>query len=94
MKKRILCIFVLMIMLISTSALAAVGDEVYIYRHKSEARYYVTRHQSGPPKYRYNTDEMSVKRLKREQKRFFEAWLRGNIKFSDYYSKYYLTSLL
>lgn len=73
---------------------AAVGDEVYIYRHKAEPRYYVTRHQSGPPKYRYNTDEMSVKRLKREQRRFFEAWLRGNIKFSDYYSKYYLTSLL
>ena len=30
MKKRILCIFVLMIMLISTSALAAVGDEAQI----------------------------------------------------------------
>lgn len=73
---------------------ADVGQEVYIYRHKSAPLYYVTRHQAGQPRYKYNTDVMSIKRLKREQKRFFEAWLRGNIKFSDYYSKYYLTSLL
>ena len=73
---------------------ADIGQEIYIYRHKSAPLYYVTRHQSGPAKYKYNTDVMSIKRLKREQKRFFEAWLRGNIKFADYYSKYYLTSLL
>ena len=74
--------------------LAQVGDDVYIYKHKSNNDYYVTRHRSGTPKRVYNDDEMSKRRFKRTETNFLDAWLHGNISFSDYYCKYVLTNIL
>lgn len=74
--------------------LASVDDDVYIYRHKSEARYYVSRHKRGTAKHKYLLDDISVRRLKREQYMFFDAWLRGRVSFEDYYTKYILTNCL
>lgn len=72
------------------------ADDVYIYRHKNSfpARYYVTRHKSGTPKRNYHDDEMSKKRFKRNEQVFLNAWLSGNVSFSDYYCKYVLTNIL
>lgn len=72
------------------------ADDVYIYRHKNAypARYYVTRHKSGTPKRNYHDDEMSKKRFKRNERVFLDAWLSGNVAFSDYYCKYILTNIL
>lgn len=74
--------------------LAKVGEDVYIYKHKSNNDYYVTRHRSGTPKRVYNDDEMSKRRFKRTESNFLDAWLHGNISFSDYYCKYILTNIL
>lgn len=73
---------------------ASWAHDVYIYRHKSENKYYVTRHISGTPKKIYNDDEMARRRFKREQRNFLDCWLRGNVAFSDYYCKYVLTNIL
>ena len=72
------------------------ADDVYIYRHKNSfpAKYYVTRHKSGTPKRNYHDDEMSKKRFKRNEQVFLNAWLAGNVSFSDYYCKYVLTNIL
>ena len=69
-------------------------EDLYIYRHKALARYYVCRHCSGHPKRKYQAEEFSQKRLKREQAPLFDAWLRGNISFQDYYCKMSLTEAL
>lgn len=74
--------------------IASFDDEIYIYRHKSKPRYYVSRHKSGTPAYAYSSEEMSVKRMKRQQLKFFDAWLRGSVSFEDYYCKYLLTNVL
>lgn len=72
------------------------ADDVYIYRHKNSfpTKYYVTRHKSGTPKRNYHDDEMSKKRFKRNEQVFLNAWLAGNVSFSDYYCKYVLTNIL
>ena len=69
-------------------------NEVFIYRHKSENKYYVTRVQSGTPKRTYNNDDMARRRFKRQERNFLDCWLRGNVAFSDYYCKYVLTNVL
>lgn len=74
--------------------IAAIDNDVYIYKHKSEQRYYVSRHKRGTPKYNYLLDDLSVRRLKREQYIFFACWLRGRVSFEDYYTKYMLTNCL
>ena len=68
-------------------------EDVTIYRHKSErGKYYVSRHESGNPP-RYINEPMSVKQFRRAYALFFEAWLRGNVSFEDYYCKYLLTAI-
>lgn len=74
--------------------IAAWNDDVFIYKHKSESKYYVTRHKSGTPKKVYANDDINRRRFKREQRFFLDAWLRGNVAFSDYYCKYILTNVL
>lgn len=74
--------------------LASIDDDVFIYRHKSDVRFYVSRHKRGTPKYKYLLDDISIRRLKREQYLFFESWLRGRVSFEDYYTKYILTNCL
>ena len=75
--------------------LSQVGDDVFIYKHKTRSTdYYVTRHKSGTPKRIYNSDEMSKKRFKKTEQFFLDAWLHGNVTFSDYYCKFVLTNLL
>ena len=74
--------------------IASLDNDVFIYRHKSAPRYYVSRHKRGTPKYNYLLDDLSVRRLKREQAVFFDAWLRGRVSFEDYYTKYMLTNCL
>ena len=73
---------------------ASIDDDVFIYRHKNELRFYVSRHKRGTPKSAYLLDDMSVRRLKREQSLFFDCWLRGRVSFEDYYTKYMLTNCL
>ena len=71
-----------------------VFDDICIYRHKStRGRYYVSRHLSGSPP-RYINEPMSVKQFRRVYAAFFDAWLRGNVSFEDYYCKYLLTTIL
>ena len=70
------------------------ADDVYIYRHKSNNKYYVTRHKSGTPKRSYHDDDISRRRFKRNEQVFLNAWLSGNVSFSDYYCKYILTNIL
>lgn len=69
-------------------------EDIYIYRHKALAKYYVSRHCSGHPKHKYYAEKFSQKKLKREQLPVFDAWLKGNISFQDYYCKLTLTESL
>ena len=67
-------------------------EDVYIYRHKARPYYYISRHCSGHPKKQYVNEAFSQKRLKKEQLLVFDAWLKGNISFQDYYCKMVLTT--
>ena len=69
-------------------------EDLYIYRHKALAKYYVCRHCSGHPKRKYQAEQFSQKRMRKEQAPLFDAWLRGNICFQDYYCKMLLTESL
>lgn len=74
--------------------LQAQYEDIYIYRHKSMARYYITRHCSGNPKKRYYKEKFSEKKLRKEMFLMYDAWLKGNISFADYYCKMLLTDTL
>ena len=62
-------------------------EDVYLYRHKSQKWYYVSRHKSGNVKNVYVNESFSKRRLKREQMQFYECWLHGAVSFQDYYCK-------
>lgn len=65
--------------------------DIYVYRHKSKPFYYVCRHSSGHPVKKYYREKFSLKKFRREQIMLFDAWLKGNIAFADYYCKMVLT---
>lgn len=65
--------------------------DIYVYRHKSRPFYYVCRHSSGHPVKKYYREKFSLKKFRREQVMLFDAWLKGNISFADYYCKMVLT---
>lgn len=68
-------------------------EDVCVYQHKSaKGRYYVSRHTSGSPPVYYNEPQM-VKRLRKKHVLFFDAWVKGNVLFEDYYCKYLLTTV-
>lgn len=69
-------------------------EDVYIYRHKSIPRYYISRHCSGHPKNQYVAEQFSQKRMRKDLSLMFDAWLKGNISFQDYYCKLILTDSL
>lgn len=69
-------------------------EDIYIYRHKSKAYYYVCRHCSGHPKQKYVNEKFSQKRLRKDLFSMYDAWLKGNISFQDYYCKLILTESL
>lgn len=62
-------------------------EDIFIYKHKSVSRYYVTRHKSGGMIRQYFDEDFSKKRMKREQRNFFNGWLEGRISFEDIYCK-------
>lgn len=74
--------------------LAAQYEDIFIYRHKSLGKYYVCRHCSGKPKRKYVREAFSQKRLRKEMAMLYDAWLKGNISFQDYYCKLILTDTL
>lgn len=69
-------------------------DDVYIYRHKSDARYYVTRYRTGTPKAEYISEPFSIKKFKKDYALVFTAWIDGRISFNDYYCKLVLTKAI
>lgn len=69
-------------------------EDIYIYRHKSLSRYYISRHCSGSPKRKYVAEHFSQKRMRKDLLPVFDAWLKGNISFQDYYCKQVLTESL
>lgn len=69
-------------------------EDIYIYRHKSESKYYVCRHCSGKPKKVYKDELFSRKSMRRDLALLYDAWLKGNISFQDYYTKMILTDSL
>lgn len=69
-------------------------EDVFIYRHKARSHYYISRHCSGHPKQKYVAEQFSQKRMKKDLVPMFDAWLRGNISFQDYYCKLILTDSL
>lgn len=71
--------------------LIAQYEDIYIYRHKSEARYYVSKHRAGRTKEVYNSDDFSKKKFRRTYALLFSAWVDGRISFEDYYCKLILT---
>lgn len=58
--------------------------EIYIYRHKSERRWYVSAHGTGTFKKTYSVGDMGLKRFKREQSRLWMAHLRNEIYFESF----------
>lgn len=62
-------------------------EDIFVYKHKSEQKYYVTRHRSGGMVRQYFDEEFSRRRMKREQGNFLHAWLVGRISFEDVYCK-------
>ena len=69
-------------------------EDIFIYRHKSKAFYYVTKHKSGGMVRQYFDEEFSRKRLKRDQYQFLNAWVSGQISFEDVYCKTRMISAL
>lgn len=69
-------------------------EDIYIYRHKAESKYYICRHCSGHPKHKYQSEKFSRKRMRRELGQLYDAWIKGNIAFQDYYCKMILTDSL
>lgn len=69
-------------------------EDVYIYRHKSEPKYYIAKHRTGRPGNVYNSDEFSIKKLRRDCALVFTAWVDGRISFEDYYCKLILTKAI
>lgn len=69
-------------------------EDIYIYRHKSKTWYYICRHCSGHPKRVYKDEMFSRKSMRKDLALMFDAWLKGNISFQDYYCKMILTDSL
>lgn len=61
-------------------------EDICVYEHKSEYKYYVTRHVTGsPPK--YENLPTQVEQVKRALAYVGLSYERGKVKFSDFYSK-------
>lgn len=58
--------------------------EIYVYKHKTERRWYVSSHGTGTFKKEYSIGEMGLKRFKREQTRLWMAHLRSEIYFESF----------
>lgn len=69
-------------------------EDVFVYRHKSKAFYYVTKHKSGGMIRQYFDEDFSKKRLKRDQYSFLNCWVAGQISFEDVYCKTKMISAL
>lgn len=74
--------------------LIAQYEDVFIYRHKSQRKWYISRHKTGTPRQIYINEEFSTRKMKRELIPMFNAWLSGDISFEDYYCKLQLTNSL
>ena len=73
-------------------ALCRVGD-LYIYKHKSSNRYYVTFTRASVTK-EYNTGSADLERFRREKCRYYSRYLDGFVMFDTYqalalFEKYY-----
>ena len=67
--------------------LASIGDEVNIYKHKSNRLYYVSEHRTGTGDF-YNPDEVGVKRfIKKYGILIYNAYMNGNIIFESQLTK-------
>lgn len=58
--------------------------ELYVYRHKTERKYYVSSHGSGTFAKVYSIGDMGLKRFKREQSRLWMAHLRSSVYFESF----------
>lgn len=72
----------------------ATFEDICIYRHKSQRGvWYISRHKSGSVP-AYTADPFSVKKFRRDFLMLFDALIRGDVSFEDYYTKNVLTSVL
>ena len=69
-------------------------EDVYIYKHKSKSWYYISRHCSGTIRRKYVAEAFSQKRMRKDLVMMYDAWIKGNISFQDYYCKLILTESL
>ena len=72
----------------------ATYEDVCIYRHKAKQNlWYISRHKSGTVP-AYTSDPFSTKKFRRDFMIMFDALIKGNVSFEDYYCKLILTSCL
>ena len=72
----------------------ATYEDICIYRHKSnKSLWYISRHKSGSVP-AYTSDPFSTKKFRRDFLVMFDALIRGNVSFEDYYTKNVLTTAL
>lgn len=58
--------------------------EFVIYKHKSEKRYYISKHLAGKPAHEFNNNKIDIKRVRRQFPFLFDKRLRNNIYFESY----------
>lgn len=72
----------------------ATYEDICIYQHKSiRGRWYISRHISGTVP-AYSADPYSQKKFRKDFIMMFDALIKGNVSFEDYYTKNVLTSVL